>query len=120
MSYLEIDSESIEKVIEYYSHYEFLPPTVLQENSSDLLLLKILPPWDLAFVNDLSDEVLNKLIHCCVRLEITPLLDLLCLSIAARFRDCKETAKQLRLNFDAYEAVESQIYLKNKYAWASN
>ena len=44
LSELQVDSETLEKIIEYFSHYNFHPPTILLEKSHTLSLLKMLPP----------------------------------------------------------------------------
>ena len=117
---LEIDSESLEKIIEYFSHHGYSPPTILLEKSCDLSLLKMLPPWDVQFVKDIDEEVLIKLLHSCLKLQASPLLELLCINIASRCRTIEEIQKQMHIRLDPYEAPECQIFLRNKYAWANN
>lgn len=116
---LEVDSETLELILGYYSHYSFHPPTIITENSRDLNIAKILPMWDLQYTESIQDEVLIKLLHSCLKLEMSPLFELICLTIARRLNDISQVQKDHKLNLEEYEKPECQVYLKNKYSWAN-
>jgi hypothetical protein len=119
LSNLEIDSESLEIIISYFSHYNFSPPTILLEKSRSLTLLKLIPSWDIQFIDNIPDEVLIKLVHACFRLAVSPLLELLCIKLAARYKDAKVVETQHKVSFEQLELPEVQAFLKIKFSWAT-
>ena len=119
MANLEVDSETLSLILAYFAHYNFSPPTVILEFNRSLSLLKKVPSWDIEFVSSIDDEVLIKLIHSCLKLDLTPLLQLTCLWIANRFRDMATTEEVHGLSLHEYLAKEVEIYLKQKYQWAT-
>lgn len=106
-------------ILDYYNHYKFKTPTVLKDNERNSSSFKLLPEWDIDFIKSINDEVLAKLLHCCVKLELFPLLDLICINLASRYKEKDEIEKQHKTNLSVYDTPECEIYMKNKYDWAN-
>jgi hypothetical protein len=119
LAQLEVDTETLSLIVDYFSHYSFSPPTTILESTRSLSLLKKVPPWDVQFITSIGDEVLTKLIHACLKLDLTPLLQLVCLCLASRYKDLVTIEKQHCLSFHEYHSKEVEIYMKSKYSWAT-
>ena len=103
----------------YFSHYNFSPPTTILEYTRSLTLLKRLPTWDIQFISSIQDEVLTKMIHVCLKLDLAPLLQLICLHLASRYQDQVNVERQHGLSFHDFLTKDVEIYMKMKYEWAT-
>jgi len=76
----------IEKILEFYKHYEASDPEKMHKPLPSHSLQGLIPAWDYAFI-ELDTEVLLELTQASETLKLQGLLELCCAKIASLIRD---------------------------------
>ena len=62
---------------------------------------------------------MTKLIHVCLKLDLAPLLQLICLNLASKYQDQVSVERQHGLSFHDFLTKDVEMYMKMKYDWAT-
>lgn len=85
---IEIDarSEILEKILEFYKHYEKSDPEKVPKPLPSNNLQELIPPWDYAFI-ELDLSILLELTQACEYLKLQSLLELCCIKLTTIIRN---------------------------------
>jgi len=83
----EINSETLEKVVEYLTKFEGVAPEEIEKPIISTKMIEIVDPWSAEFVDSLNQEVLVGLVIAANILIIKPLVDLCIAKIATLCKD---------------------------------
>ena len=104
------------KVIEFLTHYKEEPMTEIEKPLKSSDMNEVVQEWYVNFVN-VEQEILFELILAANFMDIKPLLELTCATIASMVKG--KTPEEIRQHFnivnDYTEAEEAQIRKKNKW-----
>ncbi|CAG9317566.1 unnamed protein product [Blepharisma stoltei] len=114
---LEIDSETLDMIIDYLSYHRYNPP-VYRALAKDIDIKTYIDPWDRYFFEKTSQENQLKLLLAAKRLDLYPLQTLICIEIACYLKDLnvKDYINDFHLFLDMDEDTEELLKIDNYWA----
>ncbi|KAJ2783027.1 hypothetical protein H4R18_001928 [Coemansia javaensis] len=115
-----VSSKVLEKVIEYCTQHQHDPPLVVDEYDDVPRRSDDMDPWDEAFMK-LDQDMLFEILLAANYMDIKPLLDLGCKTVAnmIRGKTPEEIRKQFNIVNDFTPEEEEQIRKENEWAEAN-
>jgi S-phase kinase-associated protein 1 len=111
-----VKSSILSKVIEFLTHYKGEPMTEIKKPLKSSNMNEVVQEWYADFVN-VEQETLFELILAANFMDIPPLLELSCATVASMVKG--KTSEEIRQHFnivnDFTEAEEAQIREENKW-----
>lgn len=112
----DVDSSTLQKVIEYCDHYLIDPmPEIAKPIQSDDFA-KLVPKWYDEYAS-IDYKVLFKIVEAANYMDIPPLMNLICAKIASMIKD--KSIEQIRETFSIENDLtpEEEAKLKEEYKW---
>lgn len=112
-----VDSVTLERVIEYCAYHKDHPVAPASENKEAERRSDDIAPWDKQFIDKLPQEPLFSLILAANFLDIKPLLDLGCKTVAnmIKGKTPEEIRKTFNIKNDFTPEEEEQVRKENEW-----
>ena len=111
-----VKSSILSKVIEFLIHYKEEPMTKIEKPLKSSNMNEVVQEWYVKFVN-VEQETLFELILAANFMDILPLLELSCATVASMIKG--KTSEEIRQHFnivnDFTPAEEAQVHEENKW-----
>ena len=111
-----VKSQILTKVIEFCTHYQSEPMNEIEKPLKSANMHDVVQEWYASFVN-VEQEVLFEMILAANYMDIKPLLDLTCATVATMIKG--KTPEEIRAHFnivnDFTPAEEAQVREENKW-----
>ncbi|KAJ2703984.1 hypothetical protein FB645_003640 [Coemansia sp. IMI 203386] len=114
----QVDAKTMEKIIEYCMHHKDDPINEDDEEEEAPKRSDDIDEWDLMFINNVEQEMLFSLLIASNYLEIKPLMDLGCKTVAnmIRNKDAGQIRQMFNITEDYTEEEKEQIEKENEWA----
>ncbi|KAI9506239.1 hypothetical protein GGI25_002142 [Coemansia spiralis] len=112
-----VNGNVLEKIIEYCTHHMDDPPALNEEYDDLPKRSDDIEPWDEKFI-DVDQELLFEILLASNYMDIKPLLDLGCKTVANMIRNksAEEIRKMFNIEEDFTEEEKEQIRRENEWA----
>ena len=111
-----VKSSILSKVIEFLTHYKGEPMTEIEKPLKSSIMNEVVQEWYADFIN-VEQETLFELILAANFMDILPLLELSCATVASMVKG--KTPEEIRQHFsivnDFTEAEEARVREENKW-----
>jgi hypothetical protein len=116
---LEIDSSSLQLILNYCEHHQYTEPAPLQRTvSNNDFSSYVADPWDVEYINSLDTERLLRLVKAANKLAIRPIVELVSIKVASVFAGKTEEELQDLISMDVAVDRDMEDWLKQEYSWA--
>ncbi|KAJ1861441.1 hypothetical protein LPJ73_001020 [Coemansia sp. RSA 2703] len=114
-----VTAKVLEKIIEYCDHHKDDPPFLVDEYDETPKRSDDIIPWDEKFIT-VDQELLFEILLASNYMDIKPLLDLGCKTVANMIRNksAEEIRKMFNITDDFTEEEKAQIKKENEWAEA--
>ena len=111
-----VKTSILSKVIEFLSHYKGEPMTEIEKPLKSSNMNEVVQEWYADFVN-VEQEILFELILAANFMDIKPLLDLTCATVASMIKGKtpEEIRQHFKIVYDFTEAEEAKVREENKW-----